>query len=90
MKIGILGSGDVAKALAEGFLQHGHEIKLGTRTPDKLADWAKKEFRRPTSPVYRKRQNLASWWCWPSKARQRLRSFELQAWAASLEKPSWT
>jgi 8-hydroxy-5-deazaflavin:NADPH oxidoreductase len=42
MKIGILGSGDVAKAMAEGFLQHGHEIKLGTRTSDKLADWAKK------------------------------------------------
>jgi len=42
MKVGILGSGDVAKALAVGFLRHGHEIKLGTRTPDKLADWAKK------------------------------------------------
>ncbi len=40
MKIGILGSGDVAKSLAEGFLKHGHEVKLGTRSPDKLADWA--------------------------------------------------
>ncbi len=42
MKIGILGSGDVAKALAAGFLKYGHDVKLGTRTPDKLADWAKK------------------------------------------------
>ncbi|MBI4809145.1 MAG: NAD(P)-binding domain-containing protein [Nitrosomonadales bacterium] len=42
MKIGILGSGDVAKALAGGFLKHGHEVTLGTRTPDKLADWAAK------------------------------------------------
>jgi 8-hydroxy-5-deazaflavin:NADPH oxidoreductase len=42
MKIGILGSGDVAKALGEGFIKHGHEVKLGTRVPDKLADWAKK------------------------------------------------
>jgi predicted dinucleotide-binding enzyme len=42
MKIGILGSGDVAKALADGFLRHGHEVKLGTRTSAKLADWATK------------------------------------------------
>ena len=41
MKVGILGSGDVAKALAGGFLKHGHEVALGTRTPPKLADWAK-------------------------------------------------
>ena len=40
MKIGILGSGDVAKALAAGFLRHGHEVMLGTRTTAKLADWA--------------------------------------------------
>jgi predicted dinucleotide-binding enzyme len=40
MNIGILGSGEVAKALAEGFLKHGHAVKLGTRTPAKLADWA--------------------------------------------------
>lgn len=39
MKIGILGSGDVAKALAVGFLKHGHEVMLGTRNPTKLADW---------------------------------------------------
>lgn len=42
MKIGILGSGDVAKALAGGFLKHGHELMLGTRTPEKLAEWAAK------------------------------------------------
>jgi len=39
MKIGILGSGDVAKALAIGFLKHNHDVMLGTRTPAKLADW---------------------------------------------------
>ncbi len=42
MKIGIIGSGDVAKALGAGFLKHGHEVVLGTRDPAKLADWAKK------------------------------------------------
>ena len=41
MKVGILGSGDVAKALAGGFLKHGHDVMLGTRTPAKLADWVK-------------------------------------------------
>jgi hypothetical protein len=41
MKIGILGSGDVAKALGEGFIKHGHEAMLGTRDAGKLADWAK-------------------------------------------------
>ena len=40
MKVGILGSGDVAKTLAGGFLQHGHEVMLGTRAPAKLAEWA--------------------------------------------------
>lgn len=39
MKVGILGSGDVAKALAAGFLEHGHDVMMGTRDPAKLADW---------------------------------------------------
>jgi predicted dinucleotide-binding enzyme len=41
MKIGILGSGDVAKVLGSGFLKHGHDVMLGTRTASKLADWTK-------------------------------------------------
>jgi len=41
MKVGILGSGDVAKRLGNGFLQHGHDVMLGTRDPAKLADWTK-------------------------------------------------
>jgi predicted dinucleotide-binding enzyme len=40
MKVGILGSGDVAKALAAGFLQHGHAVTLGTRDPSKLSAFA--------------------------------------------------
>src|SRR5579871_2869023 len=39
MKIGVLGSGDVGKTLAAGFLKHGHEVVVGTRTPDKLSQW---------------------------------------------------
>ncbi|KAA6455741.1 DNA-binding protein [Acidobacteria bacterium AB60] len=40
MKIGVLGSGIVGKTLATGFLQHGHEVTLGSRTPEKLSEWA--------------------------------------------------
>jgi 8-hydroxy-5-deazaflavin:NADPH oxidoreductase len=40
MKTGILGSGDVAKALASGFLKHGHTVMMGTREPSKLEGWA--------------------------------------------------
>jgi 8-hydroxy-5-deazaflavin:NADPH oxidoreductase len=39
MKIAVLGSGEVARTLASGFLRHGHEVMLGTREPAKLADW---------------------------------------------------
>src|SRR5262249_50345852 len=40
MKVGVLGSGDVAKVLAGGFLKHGHDVMMGTREPGKLAEWA--------------------------------------------------
>jgi 8-hydroxy-5-deazaflavin:NADPH oxidoreductase len=41
MKVGIVGSGDVAKSLASGFLSRDHEVTLGTRDPSKLAHWQK-------------------------------------------------
>ena len=40
MKVGVLGSGDVAKVLAGGFVKHGHQVKVGSRSPAKLADWS--------------------------------------------------
>jgi 8-hydroxy-5-deazaflavin:NADPH oxidoreductase len=40
MKIGIIGSGDVAKVLASGFLKHGHSVMMGTREQSKLEEWA--------------------------------------------------
>jgi 8-hydroxy-5-deazaflavin:NADPH oxidoreductase len=39
MKIGIIGSAAVAQALATGFLKHGHQVMVGSRTPAKLEDW---------------------------------------------------
>ena len=42
MKVGVLGSGDVAKVLGAGFLNHGHEVMMGSRDTAKLADWSAK------------------------------------------------
>ena len=39
MKIGVLGSGEVAKTLATGFINHGHDVMVGTRDGAKLAEW---------------------------------------------------
>jgi len=39
MKVGVLGSGEVGRTLAAGFLKHGHQVAVGTRDPAKLADW---------------------------------------------------
>jgi predicted dinucleotide-binding enzyme len=36
-RIGIVGTGSVGKALAAGFLRHGYEVMVGSRSPDKLA-----------------------------------------------------
>lgn len=48
MKIGVLGSGDVAKVLASGLLAHGHQVKVGSRTAEKLSEWAKNHPRGST------------------------------------------
>jgi 8-hydroxy-5-deazaflavin:NADPH oxidoreductase len=42
-KIGIIGSGDVGKALAVGFLKNGYQVMLGTRSPEKLKEWREKD-----------------------------------------------
>lgn len=42
MKIGVLGSGQVAQVLASGFIKHGHEVMMGTRDVSKLSDWKAK------------------------------------------------
>jgi hypothetical protein len=47
MKIGIIGSGDVAQSLGKGFLELGHQVMLGTRdqTKRELAAWRKKDSK---------------------------------------------
>jgi predicted dinucleotide-binding enzyme len=46
-KIGIIGSGNVAKALAAGFLDNGYEVMMGTRDLTKLSDWSSASGKKP-------------------------------------------
>jgi predicted dinucleotide-binding enzyme len=39
VRVGVLGSGDVGRVLAGGFISVGHEVKIGSRDPAKLQDW---------------------------------------------------
>jgi 8-hydroxy-5-deazaflavin:NADPH oxidoreductase len=41
-KVGVIGSGIVARTLGNGFLKHGYEVMLGTRDTTKLAEWKEK------------------------------------------------
>ncbi|MBI3183224.1 MAG: NAD(P)-binding domain-containing protein [Myxococcales bacterium] len=52
MRIGILGSGDVAKSLGAGFLMLGHQVKLGSRSPAKLGEWVGKSGPKASSGTF--------------------------------------
>ena len=39
-RIGVLGSGEVGQTLANGFRSHGYEVRIGSRSPSKLADFS--------------------------------------------------
>lgn len=39
MNVGIVGSGQVGRTLADGFLAHGHRVMWSSRDPSKLEDW---------------------------------------------------
>ena len=51
MKIGILGSGDVGRKLADGFIELGHQVKIGSRDPrqSKLTEWIDKHDKEKAS-----------------------------------------
>lgn len=40
VNVGVLGSGDVGKAFARAFAAVGHEVVIGSRSPEKLNDFA--------------------------------------------------
>jgi len=52
VNVGILGSGDVGKVLAGGFANLGHEVKVGSRDPEKLADWAASAGERVSAGTF--------------------------------------
>ena len=51
MKIGILGSGDVGRRLADGLIELGHIVKIGSRNPhqQKITEWMAKHDKAKVS-----------------------------------------
>jgi 8-hydroxy-5-deazaflavin:NADPH oxidoreductase len=41
MRFGVIGSAAVGQALAGGLKKHGHDVRIGSRSPAKLADFSK-------------------------------------------------
>jgi len=39
-KVGVLGSAAVGQTLARGFKKHGYDVRIGSRTPDKLKEFS--------------------------------------------------
>jgi len=52
VKVGILGSGDVGKSFARAFGALGHEVVIGSRSPEKLSDFVGGEGDRVTSGTF--------------------------------------
>ena len=52
MKVGILGSGDVGKAFAHAFGALGHEVVIGSRSPEKLSDFVSGEGDKVSSGTF--------------------------------------
>jgi predicted dinucleotide-binding enzyme len=61
MKIGILGSGDVGKALSSGFAALGHDVKMGSREPgsEKVASWLAKARPRASAGTFEEAARFA-------------------------------
>jgi len=52
VRVGVLGSGDVGKVLAGGFIKLGHDVKIGSRDPEKLREWAEKQGERASTGTF--------------------------------------
>lgn len=52
MKVGILGSSDVAKSFARAFLGEGHQVMLGSREPAKLDSWVRESSKGASSGTF--------------------------------------
>jgi predicted dinucleotide-binding enzyme len=40
-RIGVLGSGQVGQTLAKGFKKHGYEVRIASRSPEKLSEFSR-------------------------------------------------
>ena len=49
VKVGILGSGDVGKLLAKGFLKNGYQVAIGSDHPEKLAEFKRENPEMETA-----------------------------------------
>lgn len=49
VKVGILGSGDVGKVLAKGFLKNGYQVAIGSDHPEKLAEFTRENPEMETA-----------------------------------------
>src|SRR2546430_8736637 len=54
MKIGILGSGEVGRALGSGFAVRGHDVKIGSRSPRsaELVAWSQKAGSKASTGTF--------------------------------------
>ena len=54
MRVGILGTGDVGRALGKAFITLGHEVKMGARNAanDKAAAWAKENGAKASAGTF--------------------------------------
>ncbi|MGB8331160.1 MAG: NAD(P)-binding domain-containing protein [Polyangiales bacterium] len=57
-KIAVIGSGDVGKSLANGFLKYGHEVMRASRDPSKLDEWKGAAGRHASTGTF---EEAASW-----------------------------
>jgi len=49
VKVGILGSGDVGKVLAKGFLKNGYQVAIGSDHPEKLTEFKRENPEMETA-----------------------------------------
>src|SRR5688572_30416447 len=54
MKVGILGTGDVGKALGNAFIKLGHDVKMGSREAGnpKSAEWVKATGKKASAGTF--------------------------------------
>jgi 8-hydroxy-5-deazaflavin:NADPH oxidoreductase len=58
-RVAVLGSGVVGETLANGLLKLGHEVRRGTREPDKLKAWKEQAGARASTGTFRDAAHFA-------------------------------